>query len=183
METTEPSASQVEQALALLRDALAEAQATVRSYDTKAQIVGVGYIFALGIVNNLKRFLPRVDDVGPEAVVLTWAIVIFPVLLFGYVLYPSRRIAPVVDRGAPKPIRSVLYVSNEAPRTLDQIRTNALAADPLDELSFELLKVSGLRDLKRRRFLRALFAALVSFVFLFVVQLLRFYPGLDAGGA
>ena len=40
-------------ALMLLKDSLAEAQNSVRSYDTKAQIVGVGYIFALNVIGQL----------------------------------------------------------------------------------------------------------------------------------
>jgi len=46
---------------ALVQEALAEAQQTVRSYDVKAQIVGVGYIFALGIVFRLGSLLPEVE--------------------------------------------------------------------------------------------------------------------------
>lgn len=41
-----------ERAIELLCDSLSEAQSTVRSYDTKAQIVGIGYIFALGVIGR-----------------------------------------------------------------------------------------------------------------------------------
>jgi len=39
--------------LAFLMASLKEVQDTVRAYDTKAQIVGVGYIFAIGIIIDL----------------------------------------------------------------------------------------------------------------------------------
>lgn len=38
-----------QQSFMLLRDSFAEAETTVRAYDTKAQIVDIGYIFALVI--------------------------------------------------------------------------------------------------------------------------------------
>ena len=45
--------------------------------------------------------------------------------------------------------------------------------DPIIEVSFELLKVSQLRVLKRRRFLRALFSAAVVFLFIFATHFIR----------
>lgn len=48
----------------LLRDGFNEAQATVRAYDTKAQIVGVGYIFALGIVGQVFDELGSKTEMG-----------------------------------------------------------------------------------------------------------------------
>lgn len=72
--------------LSILRDALADAQATVRSYVTKAQIVGVGYFFALGVVGRLSDQLSTGREIGVLEVLLGWAGVILPILLFGYVL-------------------------------------------------------------------------------------------------
>ncbi len=77
----------------LIGEALAEAQQTVRAYDTKAQIVGVGYIFALGIVFRLGNLLPKVERSDVLLVVVGWTIVILPILLFGFVLYPTRKSA------------------------------------------------------------------------------------------
>jgi hypothetical protein len=37
----------------LLCDTLAEARVSVRTYDTKAQIVGIGYIFSLAILGQI----------------------------------------------------------------------------------------------------------------------------------
>ncbi len=51
--------------MSLLRDSLAEAQSTVRAYDTKAQIVGVGYIFALGVVGSFEALLPEASELNP----------------------------------------------------------------------------------------------------------------------
>ena len=49
----------------MLLAALQEAQSVVRSYDTKAQIVGVGYILALNLVLHFGDLLPTHAPLGP----------------------------------------------------------------------------------------------------------------------
>ena len=48
----------------LLQASLTEAQATVRGYDTKAQIVGVGYILALSVVARVAGPIPDDETFG-----------------------------------------------------------------------------------------------------------------------
>ena len=74
----------------MLLAALQEAQSVVRSYDNKAQIVGVGYILALNIVLHFGDLLPTRAPLGPLLVAAVWGIVIMPILQFGQVPYPSR---------------------------------------------------------------------------------------------
>ncbi len=75
----------------MLLAALQEAQSVVRSYDTKAQIVGVGYILALNLVLHFGDLLPTRAPLGPLFFAVVWGVVIMPILQFGQVLYPSRR--------------------------------------------------------------------------------------------
>ncbi len=79
-----------EQSLSLLRDSLTEAQETVRAYDIKAQIVGVGYIFALGVVGNFEALLPEASELDPFTLAVACGAII-PIFLFGFVLYPTRK--------------------------------------------------------------------------------------------
>lgn len=160
-------------ALSVLRDSLAEAQATVRSYDTKAQIVGIGYIFAFNIVGNLEERLPKSSEHDLVGILLAWGVVILPILLFGYVLYPSRKLAPKLDNESTAKLKQVLYVDPNKHIGVEDLKTAASRCDLLTEVAFELLKVSKLRELKRRRFLRALFAAGICFVFIFLSQVFR----------
>ena len=162
-----------EQSISLLREALAEAQVTVRAYDTKAQIVGVGYVFSLGIVGTLGKLLPAASTLDGIAVTLAWTIVILPILLFGFVLYPSRKTAPLLDEDPEKRPEFVLYVDTDRHRDVEGLKQAASRCDPLNEYAFEVLKLSKLRELKRKRFLRALFLSAVAFCFLFATQLLR----------
>ncbi len=160
----------------LVKEALAEAQQTVRAYDVKAQIVGVGYIFALGVVFRLGDLLPKVERDDLLFVIAGWAIVIFPILLFGFVLYPTRKTVSSF-RSEEAPGEDVLYVQSKQFPTARAYLEALERADGLIERTNELLKVTRLRELKRKRFLRALFAAGVAFVMLFWAQLWRSTTG------
>ena len=74
----------------MLLAALREAQSVVRSYDTKAQIVGVGYILALNLILHFGDLLPTHAPLGPLFFAVVWGVVILPIVQFGDVLYPSR---------------------------------------------------------------------------------------------
>ncbi len=137
-----------EQSLSLLRDSLAEAQTTVRAYDTKAQIVGVGYIFALGIVESFEALLPEASELN-LLTLLVACTAILPILLFGFVLYPSRKSAEkFADQSEATP-EHVLYVDPTKVGSVKALKEAVGRCDPILEVSFELLKVSQLRELKR----------------------------------
>ncbi|MEM8797437.1 MAG: hypothetical protein AAGE61_17890 [Pseudomonadota bacterium] len=156
----------------LLNDALAEARVTVRSYDTKAQIVGVGYIFALGIVFRLGDLLPTVERDDFLFVLVGWIIVIFPILLFGFVLYPTRKTMGSAGKDDAS-VKGVLYFAPDQFPTAASYLAALKDADGMLERTNELLKVTQLRELKRLRFLRALFSSAVAFFMLFCTQLAR----------
>ncbi len=55
--STQQSSSESEQ-LSFLMSALEEAQSSIRAFDTKAQIVGIGYIFTVGIITSIGSMNP-----------------------------------------------------------------------------------------------------------------------------
>lgn len=171
METKRPDKLTID----LVRDSLAEARAAVRSYDTKAQILGIGYIFALGVVGRIGEQIAPSSAVSLLTIVVAWVLVVLPMLLFGYVLYPSRRKAMRNRAGAPRDVTTLLYVNDEAPMNFDVAKVALHESDPVKELIHEFLVVSKHRDLKKRRFLRAMFAAGICFLGLFTVQLIQSY--------
>ena len=151
---------------------LKESQDTVRSYDVKAQIVGVGYIFAMGFIVELGSQIANMPEWGVATIILAWLIVVLPVVLFGAVLYPSRRVSPKLGEKASDADRT-FYVIPEYVQDVHSYLAAVEAGDPQKELAYEILKTAKLREIKRRRFLRALWAAAISFVALFLTQLLR----------
>ena len=150
---------------------LEEAQATVRAYDTKAQIVGIGYTFALNIVAAVVGGLPGAGAEGPVFVVLFWLVIMAPLFFFGYVLYPSRRTAPTVADTSEAEIQRALYVQTARYGTVAELRAAVSQADWTAELVYEVLKVSKLREQKRLRFITALYATVLSFAVLAAKQL------------
>jgi len=176
-ETFEITREKREYADKMLLSALQEAQSVVRSYDTKAQIVGVGYILALNLVLRFGDLLPTRAPLGPLFFIAVWGVVILPIVQFGQVLYPSRmRAEKALRTKTPTsgPGSSPLYYP-DPDRFVDigDCVDKAVRADWTSVLAAELLKVSYLRTLKRARFRRGLMMTGFSFLVLGAEQLLR----------
>ncbi len=159
-------------ALDFLKTSLSEAQVSVRAYDTRAQIVGVGYVFALRIVGEVDGLLPEttLETIG---VAVAWFVVILPVVLFGYVLVPTRKSSTIRKLAKFEERQHVLFVDTSQGYSAEDVRNAAFTRAPIAEFSHELLIVSALRDKKRQRFLRGLYAAAAAFVCLFLSQVYR----------
>ena len=170
MDTPETELLQNRKSLDLLRDALTEARVTVRAYDTKAQIVGIGYVFALGIVAGTSEWFPKPSEGDIAPVLIFWGVVMAPLMLFGSVLYPTRKTAPKLEGKTAATLQRILYLDAQKHLTVEAVKEAANRCDQTNEFAYELLKVSKLRDLKRIRFIRALIAAAVSCLALFAAQ-------------
>ena len=160
----------------MLGAALQEAQSVARSYDTKAQIVGVGYILALNLVLHFGDLLPTHAPIGPLFFAAVWGIVIMPILQFGQVLYPSRTRAERELNGkmsGAAAIPPVYYVDPSSFADVRELVDQALKSDWTSVLAAELLKTSRARIIKQTRFRRALMMTVVSFVALGGEQFFR----------
>jgi hypothetical protein len=160
----------------MLLAALQEAQTVARSYDNKAQIVGVGYILALNLVLRFGDLLPTHAPIGPLFYAVVWGIVIMPILQFGLVLYPSRTRAEREFNGKTSHASAVPPVYYVDPGSFADVRDlmhQALRSDWTSVLATELLKTSRVRIIKQARFQRGLMMTAVSFVVLGGEQFLR----------
>lgn len=162
--------------------ALKEVQDTVRAYDTKAQIVGVGFIFSIGVIADIGARLPSQPEFTTLFLIFAWILAIGPIILFGVVLYPSRSIAPVIGDDA-EDIHQNYYVATAVQRDLSNYLKNIEICDWKQEIAYEIMKLSNLRDLKRHRFIRALCAAGISYVVIIGLQILKALGLVLAGGA
>lgn len=151
---------------------MASLQDTVRAYDTKAQIVGVGNILAIRIITQLGSLIDNMPELSLTTISFTWLVVIFPIALFGAVLYPTRKVAPSLGKHGGHAKR-VYYTEPEHVHDVSAYLTAVEDSDLKIEIAYEILKTSSLREIKRLRFLRALWAAAVSFIIIFLGQLLR----------
>jgi len=158
-----------EQTFALLKDSLDEAQISVRAYDTKAQIVGVGYIFALNVIGDIGQMTDNPGSGDIVTIVIAWVLVILPITLFGYVLYPVRKSTKAETSDG---LAHFFYLHPERYGSAKGLIAAAEHCDPVDEIAHELLQLALLRESKRKRFVTALSSAGVTFSVLFASQLL-----------
>lgn len=158
----------------LLSSALGEAQIVVRSYDTKSQIVSVGYLFALGVIGRFDVGLQSQSETNSITVLAFWFIVVLPIVIFGYVMHPTRGSAPDLEQGYDERPRRILFVEPGTFKSVSDLKATALHADLTEELCYELLKISRLGELKRKRFIFGLIATAFSFLVIFADQLLSF---------
>lgn len=159
----------------MLLAALQETQVTARSYDTKAQIVGAGYILALNLVLHFGDLLPTRAPLGPLFFAVVWGVVILPILQFGQVLYPSRTRAgkDLLGKTSGASDQRVYYVEPDTFADLKDFVREALKSDWTSVLGAELLKTSRVRIIKQVRFRRGLMMAVVSFIVLGGEQFIR----------
>jgi hypothetical protein len=159
----------------MLLAALQDSQSAVRSYDTKAQIVGVGYILALNLVLHFGDLLPTRAPLGPLFFTVVWGVVIMPILQFGQVLYPSRTRAEKELRAKMScgSEERIYYVDPDTFADLRDFVQKALTSDWTSALAAELLKTSRVRIIKQARFRRGLMMTVVSFIVLGGEQFVR----------
>jgi len=96
------------------------------------------------------------------------------------VLYPSRAIAPHLETEA-NSIRRIYYFRPTDKQGLDGFVQDLKTSDWLKEIAYEIMKQSGLRELKRHRFLRALWASGVAYLASATFQVLRSLEALALG--
>ena len=158
--------------IAFMMESLRNAQDAVKSYDTKSQIVGVGYIFAINVIFSIGAKISSPIEIHLVGVLVAWLIIIMPIFLFGMVLYPTRMRAPKLGERGSSASR-IFYPRMYRVKDVDDYLAQLDASDIRTEIAYEILKLSGLRDRKHTRFLRGLFAAGFSFVVLFLGQIVR----------
>lgn len=151
---------------------LAEAQDTIRNYDTKAEISGVGFILAVGIVKQAGDSIIVPIEYAMFYVLAGWLVIVIPIIMFALVLYPAR-FDKTATNVQPDDVQNVMYFDRRLFPNVDAYIKATNESDWAKEIVFEIMKVSGIRDIKRQRFLRALYWAAGSFTALFLSQMMR----------
>ena len=158
--------------LNFLYAAIKSSEDNVRGYDLKAQIVGIGYIFTTGVISNISKLDPSKVPFDSLTVVLSWVIGITPIILFGTILYPTRKTAPSLGDDNIG-VKRLFFANDTHLNDVDIYLKKLESSDFVKELVYENLKLAALRDLKRKRFLRALWASVAAFVLIFISQYYR----------
>ena len=64
--------------LSILLASLQDVRNTIRGYDTKAQVVSIGFIFSLGLITTVGSLAPEVPRFTLSLVVFSWVLGIVP---------------------------------------------------------------------------------------------------------
>lgn len=152
---------------------LKETQDTVRSYDTKSQICGVGFIFSIGIITQIGGLaFGTVFQMSTALILFMWLLSIGPIALYGMVLFSSRKKMDELGRNEPD-ILHIFYLLGRKSKDFSSYIADIQACDWEKEIAFEIVKVARLRDIKRDRFIRALSSSGISYLLVIIYQLLR----------
>ena len=162
------------QALTCLLASLNEVQQTIRAYDTKAQIMGVGFIFSVTMISRLLENLPVATTYDLGDLFFGFVLLVGPVALFGAVLYPSRRSAPETQKDGTN-ISGCFYFLGDDDRDIQSVLADIDKANWKAELAHEIMRLSALRALKRKRFVAAMFAAGASFAIILLANMLKLH--------
>ena len=127
---------------------LAEAQDTIRNYDTKAEISGVGFIIAVGIVKQAGDSIIVPIEFAMFYVLAGWLVIVIPIIMFALVLYPAR-FDKTVTSVQPDDVQNVMYFDCRVFPNVDAYIKATNESDWAKEIVFEIMKVSGIRDIKR----------------------------------
>lgn len=168
-------------AITCLLDSLRSTQEVIRSYDTKAQIMGIIFILSINFVLTLLRELVGIGPIPPTATVGLAVMVLVPLGLFGFVLYPTSN--PIGGlRLDDQPIRKSYFVERYD-RGLGGYVEDIEATDWAIEIAYEIMKMARLREIKRQRLLRALLAAAVSYALILTMIVVIAVRGAPAHGS
>ncbi len=137
--------------LECLQKSLEETQATIRGYDTKAEVLGIFLTIIVGVINF--GMISSVCDkhgwlkFGAAISMMLGAVTLFTA---GMVLFPRKGLAEEIEIGHYKP-KSTYYVrlSDKSPyKSLDEYIQQVSETDWLHEIGYEVLKTSLIRDSK-----------------------------------
>lgn len=136
------------QMVTCLLHAIADTQATIRSYDTKAQISGVFLTLLVGVIN-----LHAPKYTSATASFSSWLATLLALIgasVLGFVLFPRKNPWKDVQLGDYAP-KLAYYIPNpeaQPENSLAAVTERARSTDWGQELSYELLKLSCIRNVK-----------------------------------
>jgi len=148
----------------ILLAAISDTQNTIRAYDFKAEILAALITLLIGFIafflghDHHSAFKTTVES-------LIIASAFGTLFQLALVLYPSRKPINSILMGTYKP-SGVFYLSPASIKstTVDEMIQSIGKTDWLSELTFELVKISAIRERKMKWFTRALTMSFVMFV-------------------
>ena len=158
--------------IACLQHAIEDTQETIRAYDTKAEILGILLTLAVGITNF--SLLPELALYSRIALVCSWLVSLAAVGLLGLVLHPKANQFKDISFGtfSPNGTYYLNQVTASAQNTVSSLADKAVNTNWVEELMYESMKLSLIRDRKHYWFVLALRVTGVALLLIFGAILL-----------
>jgi hypothetical protein len=139
-----------------LKHSIEDAQATIRGYDTKAEILGILLTLALGITNFTS--ISHYEGLAEIFILGSWLCSLGALGLLGLVLHPKLNSFKSISFGTYTP--SCVYflhnVTGAASNSVSDLAIKAKSTDWEQELMYESMKLSLIREKKHRWFILSL---------------------------
>jgi hypothetical protein len=142
--------------LTCLQHAIADSQATIRAYDTKAEVLGILLTVAIGMTNF--TILQQPAPCSKLLLEASWLAALLAIGFLGAVLKPRKDLFSKIQYGGytPNGTYFIANLSSGPQNTVTQLAKKAESTDWVCELMFENMKLSLIREYKHRWFFHAL---------------------------
>lgn len=168
-----PEPTEAEQ-VTFLTAAIASTEATIRAYDTKAQVGAATFVLSITALVSLMGRAVSAPSNSNIASALLCIMAVATLIAFFSVLIPftSPRLQ---HRSSLGQVRKLFYVNQQEYPDIETYLSSIAHLNRLHEMSYELLKLSRIRDRKDVRFRIAVGFSLV-FYLIFMYQFLQTIP-------
>lgn len=160
-------ANDVNTAIDCLKHSIEDTQETIRGYDTKAEILAIILTMAGGITNFTN--FPVVTS-NNWILFASWILTIVSLGLLGMVLYPKKNQFKSLELGlyVPSEVYFIHDLSSSPQNTVSNLAGKALGTNWVEELMYESMKLSLIRDKKHFWFIWSIRATGVSLFLIFL---------------
>lgn len=142
--------------ISCVKHAIEDTQATIRAFDTKAEILGILLTLAIGITNF--ALLDHATGIAKCLLTSSWIMALIAIAVLGLVLHPKKNPFKNIDRGnyTPSGTYFLCNLSSSPQSTVTALADKAIKTDWVSELMYENMKLSAIRDHKHFWFTWAL---------------------------
>lgn len=161
-----------------LKHALEDTQETIRGYDNKAEILAVLLTLAVGFT-NFTLFPVVAGSLEKYILVASWITAFVAITFLGFVLHPNVNLFKAIQKGTYTPQGTYfLHKINESPtNTISDLAERALKTNWVEELTYECMKVSIIRERKHCWFVLALQVSGLTLLLILLALLSGAYCG------
>lgn len=140
----------------ILLHSIEDAQETIRGYDNKAEVLGVLLTLSIGVTNFSLVNLGNTSC--KYFMIASWCTALLAIIFLGLVLHPRSDLFEKIIFGGYTPKRTYYMgnINTSPTNTVSELASRIAETDWVHELTYEIMKLSLIRDYKKYWFEAAL---------------------------